>query len=291
MKKLFSLLLVFIFMLLLISCSLANRNGIYTRKDPYIVTNATAKHDSEYLHKLENTNILNDTLSMLNFDDFSERYKESNAAVGIVIVYVENTQTVYWDNTKGDRGGYGIATVSVISVLEENDTAKQSEFFCNSQKFNLWEPYTISPDGSIVYPTYSTREYGGSIGKTENPIMKQGEYYILKFTNNTWANKMIDCNHLCYLKAYHLTQSELKTGNGTIINDPNCPLYQKYKDASYSPASRIYEFSEEAYERSKAIVEQYESEGKTREDGSYYLYHAMVVDAWEKYGAEISIEA
>ena len=69
----------------------------------------------------------------------------------------------------------------------------------------------------------------------------------------------------------------------TLNNYSSMKDYYWKKDICNIHFGYAYEFSEEAYEASKAITTEYEAEGKTMNDGSYYHYHGMVVEAWERY--------
>ena len=83
---------------------------------------------------------------------------------------------------------------------------------------------------------------------------------------------------VCYYPDADGEQSEL-----CVLNRSKKPSEDGERNVCGTRFCRVYEFSEEAYVISKKIVEMYKSKGKTIKDGSYYHYHGMVVDGWERY--------
>ena len=290
LKKLLS----YVFALLIISsvaCVKPNYNTVITRESPYVVENSTIGIDNSELSNIQNFLPIYYPSWLQTFEEYCEEFNNSSSPQGIIIVRVDDTQTIYWNDGIGDNGGYGITTVSVIKVLEKNSAEDEYKTFSASKNLTFWEPYTIVPDGTVIFPTYTYQQFVETKIETrnKNPIMKQDKYYLIRFCGSQWSmgeHPFLSLAYRCYMGE----EIEFGKGEGILINHKDCPLYGKYKDLWFSPGFLIYEFSEEAYERSKAIVEQYESEGKTREDGSYYLYHSMVVDGWERYGAEFEFD-
>ena len=202
--------------------------------------------------------------------------------LALIIVRVENTKTIYWNDLNGDHGGYGITEVSLIKIIAENESMKKIGFLSDAGNLMFWEPYTISVDGSIIYPMYTYQQFSERLFETReiNPIMKSGNYYLIAFNAGRFLTS--EYESVCY-RCYMNENAELGDGSGVRINNKDCPIYNKYRDTFFSPLMSIYEFDTEAFERSAEIVAQYEREGKTRTDGTYYLYHAMVVDGWNLY--------
>ena len=107
--------------------------------------------------------------------------------------------------------------------------------------------------------------------------MEDSKEYLIYLPNAFYSDLRNFIDGCYYNEAGELVQEE--SGEIDIMED-------NLVDEDIASSVKNYfsfEFSKEAYERSKSIVEAYEAEGKTREDNDYYLYHALVKEGWERF--------
>ena len=283
MRKVIQLICVVLIISCLCSCGKDKNDFVYTQNNPFLTVNATEGMEHKAFTVTENAYVYR-IPNILTFDEYIETKVNGDPQnpYAIMLVYVSYTESIWWDNGENDKGGYTVTHTDIIEIYNQNTQFQKHHKKLGSQICFL-EPYTVDPDGEFLLPVYrhewdENQEYRPY---DRNPVMQYQKCYIVMVSG---TNIFSDANRgefKCYL-----TENDAKKDAKTVINKETSPLFRKIRECYFAPWLYIYEYSEEAYLRSKAIVEQYEREGKTREDGSYYLYHAMVVDAWERYGME-----
>ena len=281
-------LLLFLCFAMLMTCSCSNAE--YTRESPYIVDlNGFALPESI---TLENNTDVYDKRDIDEFLDFYYEGKLMGYDNAILIVEPLSSTSYYW-NQEGDKGGYTITELKVEMILEKGGSWDE-ESVAVGDVLNSVQLFTVQPNGKVVFPKY---QYVDCINEKyistqySRKIPEMGKKYICFYSNDflitadnhygSVINPGPDVGKfLCYYpKAFG------KQGEACVLNKSG----DEYS-VSYKRFCRVYEFSEEAYEASKKIVEEYKSEGKNINDGSYYHYHGMVVDGWERYSKSVNGE-
>ena len=228
--------------------------------------------------------------NQLSFEAWEELYGKYRG-LALMRVEVESSASYYTVNENGIAGGY---TETILFVKEsysysQIDLDKYPEgYFSKNSVIRLVELYTIDEKGELRKPTYrpvgmfsTTPEWKQ---ENTNPILVDGREYIV----------MLNAKPIIGYYYYELNcyMDEVSSQSRYTIDetDPFASWMTAGTTALNSALSRFYEFSEEAYEASKAIVEEYEAEGKTMKDGPYYHYHGMVVESWERYSKSVNGE-
>ena len=206
------------------------------------------------------------------------------------------SESVYWENEDGIPSGY---TYSIMSFKEclffegYVDIDSFNKLSGREKRFAVIERYAISPEGEIVGVAYTYRHLGeidgryhgsyapvdyGKTHKHTSYVMENGKEYLMFFPKALYDGGVRNFIDGCYYnEAGELIQ---RFSDGIDIMD------ESWIDEDIKSSVKDYfsfEYSEEAYNRSKAIVEAYEADGKTREDSDYYLYHALVKEGWERF--------
>jgi len=220
--------------------------------------------------------------SFLSFEAFENLYSKYGG-YAVFKVRITGTVSYYTMDENGREGGYTEMLAKVVESYSYSQKALGSYpegFFSKGSVIRLVELYTVDEKGELRKPTY--RPLVTFSTPTEwkqentNPILVEGREYIVMFN----AMPMLNLGYYeinCYIDGEkNVTPYE--------ITEKNLGYWMVRGRAAVNSAfSRFYEFSEEAYEASKAIVEAYEAEGKTMKDGPYYHYRGMVVESWERY--------
>ena len=283
MKK--KILLPFLCVVILLTCSCGDEK--YTREVPYIV-DLNGYKLPEAITLENNTDLYhNFTIeSFLNFT-YKEEVLKRNSAV--MIIEPLSSTSFYWNEGKNDIGGYTITELKIEAILEEGGNwggcVKEGDVFEIIQLFN------VQPDGKVVFPEYEyidclDRKYLSN--QYSRKIMDVGKRYIYFFdttsliTGEESFGFVLDGGPNVGEFVCYYPNSYGKSGEKCLLNGS-----EKGGSVAYKRFGLGYEFSEEAYEASKAIVDEYTAEGKTMVDGSYYHYHGMVVDCWERYSDSI----
>ena len=259
------------------------------RKRPYVTANEALNSLNGFELTSENTELdIPHT-----WDAITEKCVADKNGM-VVIAEKLYSESYYWENEDGIPSGYTYSVMSFKECLlfkgyvDSFNVLKGKE-----RKFAVIERYAISPEGEIIGVAYTYRylgetndRYHGSYapvdyGKTfkhTSCIMENGKKYLMFFPYALSSGGV--CNFIdgCYYnEAGELVQEyseKIDSTDDSLVDDVITSAVKSYFS---------FEFSEEAYECSMAIVEEYEANGMTREDNDYYLYHALVKDGWEKF--------
>ena len=246
----------------------------YTEKEPYVIENPTIPE--KYISvRLEDNQDLYSKYSVFHNDgrtwDYIFDNTDSDTAYNrIFIGEVVSTKSYCWYR-KGVPAGYTFTTIEVKQMLKGSE-------FPNAENGIIYilEYYYITPYGELVRPEYRiTGQVGGPIPLEQFafPLLQKGSVYVFS---------MYERIKPIFL-GVHLNL-KIKTGSSSrYYLESVSSSFSWHGGYPHFPYNRIYEFNAEAYARSCEIVEEYESEGKSREDGTYYLYHSMVKEAWERF--------
>ena len=243
----------------------------YTAEEPYVIENPIIPE--KYMSvRLEDNQDLYSKYSVFHNDgrtwDYIFDNTDSDTAYNrIFIGEVVSTKSYCWYR-KGVPAGYTFTTIEVKQMLKGSE-------FPNAENGIIYilEYYYITPYGELVRPEYRiTGQVGGPIPLEQFafPLLQKGSVYVFSLFEK------------CMPLTYHVCLTE-KIGSSYDSIVDVCHEYEHHSGYPWFPCNRIYEFNAEAYARSCEIVEKYESEGKSREDGTYYLYHSMVKEAWERF--------
>ena len=281
------ILLLFLGLVVFLNCSCSSET--YTREAPYTV-DLNGFEFPETITLKNNT----DVYDKRGIDDFLYAYEDGRLVAhsnAILLVEPISSTSYYLNQGKSDRGGYTVTELKVEVVLEGGGTWKDTKE--SGDIIKCIQLFTVQPDGKCVFPQY---DYIDCI----NDI----------YLSNQYSRKIMEIGkrYLCFYGEDFVIRSEDNYGfllnggpdSGKFVcyypdssKGEMCVLNRSKDDYSVSKMHycRVYEFSEEAYEASKAITTEYEAEGKTVNDGSYYHYHGMVVEAWERYSEKLNSDA
>ena len=281
--KILSLILITVIVLsALCSCS-------PSRRHPYITDNSNLSALNGFEMTEENTEL-----------DIPHTWDEiiewcSNYKTGMAIIAEKiYSESYYWENEDGIPSGYTYSVMKFKECLFCKDYPMAFNYLKGSEKkFSIIERYTVSPNDEIVGIAYTIYYVGEPkmnkivskhYGKTYNltsAVMEDGKEYLIYLPASFYPSEHNFIDGYYYNEVGELVQKYVDNSDESMIDEDIGSSIKKY----YS-----FEFSEEAYERSKAIVEAYEAEGKTREDNDYYLYHALVKEGWERFG-EVKVKS
>ena len=269
LKEVFRFLLVGTLVLCLVLCSVSC--GVHTGKKPLITENAVIPKE------LSSVVGGNDYLpAQRSWDDWAEKAKEKQTVV--VKVQKVSSQSYFWDDGKNGVGGITDTVVKLESVLMGYiDGFSDLEV---GGEFHIIEHFTVDDKGKTVTPKYTLRgsmlsakeelEYYINYDERTNPIMEIGKEYIVCMWSGWLLSEYgihftLDCRLPDEEKASVVPESYYVNG------------YINYE---------IFQFGDAAYADSSAIVSSYTATGNSREGNSYFLYHAMVKEAYERFSTE-----
>ena len=245
-----------------------------------VTYSAAKKFDGDMLGVRSRDGGVNETF--LSFESFENLYSKY-MGYAVFKVRIIGTVSYYTMDESGQEGGYTETLAKVVESYSYSQKALENYpegFFSEGSVIRLVELYTVDEKGELRKPTY--RPLATFSTPTEwkqentNPILVEGREYIVMFN----AAPMLNLGYYeinCYIDGE-------KNVTPYMITEKNLGYWMvRGRAAVNSALSRFYEFSEEAYEASKAIVDEYEAAGKTMKDGPYYHYHGMVVESWERY--------
>ena len=221
--------------------------------------------------------------NQLSFESWEGLYGKYNG-LAVLRVEIKSSASYYAVNANGMEGGYTetVARVKEVYSYSQVDLEKYPNgYFSEDTIIRIAELYTVDDTGKIRKPEYTPSVVTSNpmIWKQQdsNPMLVQGREYIVMLN----AKPLI--GHFYYKLNCFIDGRESESHYTIDGTEPlGASMFAGYTVLN-SALSRFYEFSEEAYEASKAIVEAYEAEGKTMKDGPYYHYHGMVVESWERY--------
>ena len=248
----------------------------YTAEEPYVIENPTIPEKYMSVRLEDNQDLYSKEVKTDGYGNFHNDGRtwdyifdntDSDTAYNkIFIGEVVSIKSYCWYR-KGVPIGYTHTTIEVKQML------KGSEF--QKGYTSILEYYYITPYGELVRPEYRiTGQVGGSIPLEQFafPLLQKGSVYVFSMYERCRSMSL----------GLHL-DLEVKTGSTDDYLENISLFAARYRGMPSFPCNRIYEFNAEAYARSCEIVEEYESEGKSRVDGTYYLYHSMVKEAWERF--------
>ena len=279
--------LIFLCLAMILCCSCSSVD--YTRELPYTV-DLNGYELPEAITLENNTDVYDER----DIDNFLNYYLDGEAiGNNSVIILVEpiNSMSYYWNQGEADKGGYTVTEMRVEALLEEGGGWNGK--IVVGDTFKCIQLFTVQPNGKVVFPQYDYVDYiNDKYISTQHSrkIMEIGKKYICCYSNNFVITAD---DHLGFVQdggpdvgkfVCYYPKTFGGYGEACLLNGS-----KDVRSAKGIHFCRGYEFSEEAYEASKAIVEEYEAEGKTMADGSYYHYHGMVVEAWERYSGNANI--
>ena len=256
MKKIIAFILILCTVFMLVSCGHTTKKP-YKTKDvaiPEALTTVTAGND--YLPEQR------------SWEDWLERVADKTT----VVLKVKKVSSVsyYWD---GKDGVGGITDTTVMFQSLVYGSIEDFDAINLDREFHLIEHFTVDKQGNVLTPKYNlkrTLPYSGEVvdfainyDERTNPVMEIGKEYIVCIWNG-WLMSEYGSRHVL---------ESILDGNTTVVPP------ELYEDGYL--CFDAFEFSEEAYNASCAIVNAYTAKGEGREDNSYNLYHAMVKEAYE----------
>ena len=280
MRKILLLLLCFCIFL---NCSCSGET--YTREAPYTV-DLNGYTIPEVITPENNTDVYDkrhiDELLVINIDGI-----EQGSAYSIMVVEPIKSTSYYWDNGSGDRGGFVSTELKVVKILAEGKAWWVDNWKKEGDTFKTMQFFTVLPDETVVFPEYEWKNYK-RLSPQSRKVMEVGKQYVYFYSSDFIIHEDARTAPLiCYCQ-----DKAGNIGEGCILNNySSMKDYYWENDICNIHFGYAYEFSEEAYEASKAITTEYEAEGKTMNDGSYYHYHGMVVEAWERYSEKLNSDA
>ena len=237
-----------------------------TQKKPLITKNAAI---SEQLSTVVGGNDY--MTEQRSWDDWAERVSDDST----VVLKVKKVSSVsyYWNDENG-IGGVTDTTVLLQGVLlgyiDEFDGLEVGK------ELHLVEPFTVDAEGNTVTPKYSLKgtlpytgenfEFAINHDERTNPIMEIGEEYIICIWNG-------------WLMSEYGTRYNLEC----VFPDSAASVVPVELYNSGYLCYDAFEYGEDAYNASSAIVSAYTEKGESREQNSYNLYHAMVKEAFERF--------
>ena len=285
---------ILILILCVVMLSTYSCGGVeYTRELPYTVD--LNGYEIPETIKLENNGFVYDDRSIDSFLYYYDEGKLIGTPEVILLANAVNSTSYYWKQEGNVEVGYTITELKIEEVLEKGGTCTES--LKSGDIIECVQLFTVQPNGKIAFPRYMVGLNHDKYLSTQHSrkIMEVGKQYaffcsgILRSSElggsfiSSGEGGVYPGDLYCFYPTLFGGYSEggiLNKGETTL--EGNASIVGKYY-------GRGYEFSEEAYEASKAIVEEYEAEGKTMTDGSYYHYHGMVVEAWERYSGNANI--
>ena len=287
------ILMLFLCFTLLLTCSCRSSRVEYTRAAPYTVD--LNGYEIPETIKLENNGFVYDDRSIDSFLYYYDEGKLIGTPEVILLANAVSSTSYYWKQEGNVEVGYTITELKIEEVLEKGGTWTES--LKSGDIIECVQLFTVQPNGKIAFPRYMVGLNHDKYLSTQHSrkIMEVGKQYAFFCSGILRSSELggsfassgeggvypgdLYCFYPDLLGEYG--EGGILNKRGTIL-EGNASIVGKYY-------GRGYEFSEEAYEASKAIVEAYTAEGKTASDGSYYHYHAMVVEAWERYSGNANI--
>ena len=287
------ILMLFLCFTMLLTCSCRSSRVEYTREAPYTVD--LNGYEFPETIKLENNEFVYDDRSIDSFLYYYDEGKLIGTPEVILLANAVSSTSYYWKQEGNVEVGYTITELKIDCVLEKGGTWTES--LKSGDIIECVQLFTVQPNGKIAFPRYMVGLNHDKYLSTQHSrkIMEVGKQYaffcsgILRSSElggsfaSSGEGGVYPGDLYCFYPTLFGGYSEggiLNKGETTL--EGNASIVGKYY-------GRGYEFSEEAYEASKAIVEAYTAVGKTASDGSYYHYHAMVVEAWERYSGKANI--